>query len=81
MDKKKIYIILGIGLGVTAILGTAFYLIVRNNTFVPTPESVNEPIDIEIDISKSTQDTTEDVPPLPSQETNVDLTDSSDYKN
>ena len=80
MDKKKIYIILGIGLGVTAVLGTAFYLIVRNNTFVPTSESVNEPIELEIDISKSSQDTTEDVPPMASQETDLDLTDSSDYK-
>jgi hypothetical protein len=80
MDKKKIYIILGVGLGVTAVLGTAFYFIVRNNTFVPTSESVNEPIELEIDISKTSEDTTSDVPPMASQETDLDLTDSSDYK-
>ena len=70
MDKKKAYIIFGLS---TVIVGLSVYLIIRNNQFVPTPESVYEPIEVEIDSNMITEpDDTPEQAPLPSQEVSMD---------
>lgn len=66
MDKKKVFIILGVS---TLVVGLGVYFVLRNNRFVPTPESVYDPIEIQIDSSMINEpDDTGDQEPLPSKE-------------
>jgi hypothetical protein len=72
MDKKKALIIFGVS---TLVVGLGVYLIIRNNRFVPTPASVYQPVDVEIDSSMLTQpDDIPEQPSKPSQE--VSMNDS-----
>ena len=77
MDKKKVFIILGVS---TLVVGLGVYLVLRNNRFVPTPESVYEPVEVLIDSSMITEpDDTGDQDPLPSQELAGNWEDDEEY--
>lgn len=66
MNKKKVYIILGIS---TLIAGAGIYFYVQSRKFTPSASTINEPITLEIDSSMITEpDTTDDVAVSPSGE-------------